>query len=229
MIKKKRYLKFHGILDNFEPYISNNNLTPLNICFIANKNTIDKFISNNTSICDICIDTDDAYELDNRKEELSEICNNTYSGHNLYAEHISELSQKAITKIVAYTLVGMVSLISVFNIFNTVSQSIMLRKREFAELKSIGMSNRQLNKMLFLEGIFYGLDGIIYGILISIVILYVMYVRIIDTKLYTFNVPWKYIGISVLVTYLEIFLAMYNSKRKIKNNNIIDEIRDENI
>lgn len=229
-----RHLRLHGILDDFEPYISNNDTISTDIYFIANENTIDKFKITNTnsgsiSMYNIYIDTDNVYELDNRKKELAELCNQTYFGYNLYEERISELSQKAVTKIVAYTLVGLVSLISVFNIFNTIAQSIMLRKREFAELKSIGMSNKQLNKMLFLEGIFYGLDSVIYGILISLVILYAIYLIMIDTKLYVFSIPCKYIGISIFVTYLVIFIAIYSAKRKIRDNNIIDEIRDENI
>ncbi len=86
-----------------------------------------------------------------------------------------------------------------------------------------------MGKMMFLEGIFYGLDSIIYGNLISIAILYVMYLFMIDTKLYYFSIPWLNIGICALITYIVIFIAITNAKRKIKNRNLIDDIKNENI
>ena len=96
-------------------------------------------------------------------------------------------------------------------------------------LKSMGMSNKGISKMFTLEGIFYGLDSIIYGVLISLVILYIMYMVMIETNIYMFKIPWLNIGISALVMYVVIFMAMSFAKRKIKKQNIIDEIRNENI
>ena len=81
---------------------------------------------------------------------------------------------------------GLISVFSVINIFSTITSSILLKKREIAELKSLGMSNKQINKMLFLEGIFYGLNAIIYGVIISLIILYLMYLFMENTKLYLF-------------------------------------------
>ena len=51
----------------------------------------------------------------------------------------------------------------------------------------------------------------------------------IETNIYMFKIPWLNIGISALVMYVVIFMAMSFAKRKIKKQNIIDEIRNENI
>ncbi len=126
-------------------------------------------------------------------------------------------------------LYGLISLFSVVNIFNIITSSILLRKREIAELKSLGMSNKQINKMLYFECVFYGLDAIVYGTLISLVILYIMYLAMIDTKLYLFSIPFANILISVMVVYIVIFISMKIAKRKIYKGNIIDEIKEENI
>lgn len=93
----------------------------------------------------------------------------------------------------------------------------------------MGMSEKQINKMTILEGIFYGLDAIIYGVIISITILYVVYLLLINTKLYPFEVSYTDIAITIGVVYLTIFIAMTNARRKLKKQNIVEEIREENI
>ncbi|MCI8393658.1 MAG: FtsX-like permease family protein [Clostridia bacterium] len=151
------------------------------------------------------------------------------TGINTYKEKMSNESQEMIKPIIAYSFVVFISVISILNIFNTILSSIYSRKREIAMLKSMGMSNKGISKMFTLEGIFYGLDSIIYGVLISLVILYIMYMVMIETNIYMFKIPWLNIGISALVMYVVIFMAMSFAKRKIKKQNIIDEIRNENI
>lgn len=70
--------------------------------------------------------------------------------------------ENKITQLVINTFMGLIAIISAINIFNVVSSSIILRKRDFAVLKSMGMNNKQTNKMLLIEGIFYGLDSLFF-------------------------------------------------------------------
>ena len=126
-------------------------------------------------------------------------------------------------------LYGLISLFSVVNIFNVITSSIELRKRDFAELKSLGMSEKQINKMLLLEGFFYGIDAIIYGALISLVILYIMYLIMTDTTVYAFKFPILNMLLAIIAVYLVIFIAMFFAKKKIKKDNIVEVIRNENI
>lgn len=123
----------------------------------------------------------------------------------------------------------MIAISSILNIFNTISSSIILRKREFAILKSIGISEKQTNKMMLLEAIFYGIDAIVYGIIISIAILYIVYLTLINTNLYSFEVPLISIILVIVTVYVSIFVAIMNTRRKLKKKNIIEEIREENI
>ena len=123
----------------------------------------------------------------------------------------------------------MIAISSILNIFNTISSSIILRKREFAILKSIGISEKQTNKMMLLEAIFYGIDAIVYGVIISIAILYIVYLILINTNLYSFEVPLISIILVIVTVYVSIFVAIVNTRRKLKKKNIIEEIRVENI
>ena len=126
-------------------------------------------------------------------------------------------------------LCGLISLFSIVNIFNVITSSIELRKRDLAELKSLGMSEKQLNKMLFLEGIFYGIDSIVYGALISVVILYLMYFIMTDMTVYAYKFPILNMLLAIVVVYLVIFTAMFFAKKKIAKNNIVEVIKNENI
>lgn len=126
-------------------------------------------------------------------------------------------------------IIGLISLISAINIFNIIYSNIILRKREFAILRGIGMSQKQISKMLSIEGIFYGAKACIYGMVISLLILVIMYYNIEDYNYYKLSIPWGNIGLCIIAAYSIIFFATWYAKRKIRTNNIIDEIRNENI
>ena len=173
--------------------------------------------------------TDEAVEeIEKMNKENSE--NQLMVLFNFYDMRSAWEYQGYIKKAVVYSFLGFVILFSIVNIYNTILTSISLRKREIAILKSMGMSKKQLNKMLFLESLFYGLDSTIYGSLISFAILYIRYfISETNKQIYGFNMPWMYLIISIFVLYTVILIATKSGKKKLKNQNIIDEIRDENI
>ena len=72
-------------------------------------------------------------------------------------------SSMLMIEILLYGFVLVVSLIGSVNIVNTLTTNIILRKREFATLKSIGLTQKGLKKMIVLEGLLYGIVGAVYG------------------------------------------------------------------
>ncbi len=233
--------KIVGIVDNFEPLINDN--SRINVLLSKDRiNTedaeLDEYGMSALENYNVWIESNNSEKMDIKISEYNNLMilqgkpiingkNNMETSE--YSWKIEEVSRRMLVKIPIYIFVGMVTLLSVLNIFNTIHNSIILRKREFAELKSLGMSNAQLNKMLFLECIFYGIDSIIYGVLISMVILYVMYIAMVDTEIYIFDIHLKQIAICIIITYFTIFSAMYIAKKKVSNGNIIEEIKNENI
>lgn len=165
--------------------------------------------------------------LKNIVKEFSKEETEAFSYINDFNEEIR--NSNLIEEAVLYSFIIIISLLSVVNIFNTIYSSIILRRRELAVLKSMGMSNKQIKKMLLFESIFYGLDALIYGILISIVILYILYILKIQTNIYAFIIPWKKFIICFLATYITIFASMLLAKIKVDKQNIIDSIKKENI
>lgn len=134
-----------------------------------------------------------------------------------------------IMKIFSYGFITLITLISIANIFNTISTSIALRKREFAVLKSIGMTPTSFNKMIYFESIFYGLKALLYGLPASILIMYGIHRMTQNSFSYSIVLPWGLILFVIMVVFLIVAAAMLYSVSKVKNENIIDALKQENI
>lgn len=167
------------------------------------------------------------------ESELKQI-ESRYTSGNIYIENIKEQVQqqrnlKLIINIFLYGFIALISAIGIANIFNTISTNIILRKREFAMLKSIGMTEKGFKKMLDLECFFYGTKALLFGLPIGILICYFINKGFGNLVEFAFNLPWSSIIISIVSVYLVVFITMLYSSSKIKKENIIDVLRDENI
>ena len=224
----EKTFKIAGIIEDFNPYIlsvTTNTLSNPSIIQIVNENNIkeDDYIY-------LALDT---YKLSDIQSKSGEIAN--IAGASLNVSKAQNMAQslkvqKTITNIIINCFVVLLTLVSFVNIFNTISSSILLRKKDFAVLKSLGMDENKLNKMMFIEGILYGIDSLFYGIVISIAILFVTYPNMnVDMNLFPFTIPWLNISFCIIVVYIIIFFSIKRAKSKFVNKNIIDEIRQKNI
>ena len=157
---------------------------------------------------------------------------------NIVIVDVTRISQNfkllaEISQILIYGFIIVLSLIGVTNIFNVVSSNMKLRKSDFATLKSIGITNKEFNKMIVYESMIYSLKSLIIGIVISLGISYLMYKAIsgqlskADKVFY--QLPYQGIIISILVVFVIILVTMRYSIKKIDEDNIIETIRNENI
>ncbi len=172
------------------------------------------------------IETPDPAGIQEALEELTT--------HEMYVYNVSEDKEKfeqmiLIMSIFTYGFITLISLISIANIFNTISTSIMLRKREFAMLRSVGMTPKGFNKMVNYESGFYGIKALLYGLPLSFGVMFLIYRSMGETFEYGFTVPWKSIIIAVVAIFIIVGSSMLYSTRKIKNENIIDALKQENI
>ena len=134
-----------------------------------------------------------------------------------------------IIQIFLYGFIVLISAVGISNVFNTISTNIALRKREFANLKSVGMTEKGFKKMLNLECIFYGTKSLLYGLPISMIICYLMNKSFNYQSYMLFNIPWLGIVISIIAVYLVVYITMIYSRNQIKKENIVDVLRNDNI
>ncbi len=157
---------------------------------------------------------------------------------SLNVTDISEIvkQQKTIVLIFSIFLYGFISvitLIGITNIFNTITTNMMLRSREFAILKSTGMTDKEFINMIRLESLFYGLKSLSYGLFFGVGLSYSMYKSVsasdLNNLLLSCVPPYKSIIISIIFVFLIVNLIMRYSLSKINKQNIIETIRNENI
>ncbi|MED3795426.1 ABC transporter permease [Niallia alba] len=163
------------------------------------------------------------------QEELEDLKTGSMYIYNVEMDRKQSEQMIIIMSVFMYGFISLISLISIANIFNTISTSISLRKREFAMLRSVGMTPTGFNKMIYFESIFYGIKALMYGIPISIGVIAALYWSISNTFEYGFELPWLSILFVVIAIFIIVAAAMLYSVSKIKKENIIDGLKQENI
>ena len=195
---------------------------------VVNKKLYDSISDNATDFTQFNIISDNTNNIDKLTKELDKYSNVNYT-------NIKEAMKQAnnlilVVKILMYGFISLVTLIGVTSVFNTISTSMALRKREFAVLRSIGLTNRGFNKILFFESLFFGMKSLIFAIPVSIGITVLIHYALADmVSISTIIIPWKYIIISIVSVFVIVLLTMMYSTSKIKKHNIIEQIREENI
>lgn len=134
-----------------------------------------------------------------------------------------------IIRVFAYGFIVLISLIAAANVFNTISTNISLRRREFAMLKSVGMTQKGFRRMMNYECLLYGSKALLLGLPVSCGITYLIYRAVTTAYETSFHLPWAAIGIAVLSVFLVVFATMMYSMSKIKKDNPIDALKNENL
>lgn len=135
-----------------------------------------------------------------------------------------------IVGIFVYGFIGVISLIGMTNIFNTISTNMQLRSKEFASLKSIGMTKKEFNRMIRLESLMYGIKSLIIGIPLGVLGVFAIFSAFSNGNVpMSFVFPWKAILISIAAVFIVVWLIMKYSISKVNKQNIIETIRNDNI
>ena len=183
--------------------------------------------------------TDDAYFFFTGKDHavLADNLTNILDEHGLPSENLFDAADNEetnrnmifIINVFAYGFIVLISLIAAANVFNTISTGIKLRRREFAMLKSVGMTQKGFRKMMNYECLMYGTKSLMWGLPAAIGVTYLIY-RSIDSGYSTsFYVPWISMVVAVFSVFAVVFATMLYSMNKLKNDNTIDSLRNENL
>lgn len=210
-----------GLVSNIMPYGFENVYSNGGYIVLNNKyfNNIDYYGS------DLMIDSSDTEQLTNNILNIDSELNY----YDMDEEAKAEKSIVIVISIFLYGFIGVITLIGVTNIFNTITSNMELRQKEFAMLKSVGMTKKEFNHMINLETLFYSSKSLIYGSILGIIGSYFVHRAFagkIDTQ---FVLPYKAILICILFVFIVVYMIMKYSMNKINKQNIIETIRKENI
>lgn len=134
-----------------------------------------------------------------------------------------------VISIFLYGFITVITLIGVTNIFNTITTNMELRQKEFAMLKSIGMTKKEFNRMINLETLFYSTKSLVIGIVLGILGSFGIYKAFATAFDNGFKIPLTPIIISIVAVFILVFFIMKFSLKKINKQNIIETIRNDNI
>lgn len=163
-------------------------------------------------------------------EENPEYSQISFYVSNLDKQMRDEKSLFTLLGVFAYGLIVVIALIGITNIINTLSTGMELRSREFATLRSIGMTDKQFVGMVRLESVFISVKALVIGVPLGILISYLLCVmmnRMDDAIIY--EPPYKAIILCILVVIMLIYAIMKLSMMKLRHNNIIETIKNENL
>lgn len=153
---------------------------------------------------------------------------------DLNVSNVAELAKQLKTMILIFSIfiygfIIVVTLIGVTSVFNTINSNMELRRREFATLKSIGMTKREFNNMILLEAVFYSFKSLFFGIILGIGGSYLVYNAFTHQMDFGYLLPTKAIIISIIFIILLVYTIMKYSISRINKENIIETIRKENV
>ena len=181
--------------------------------------------------CDITLyaNTSNHTSLTNRIESMEGADDSIYIYD--YEEIVRQFNAvMLIVGIFIYGFIGVISLIGMTNIFNTISTNMQLRSKEFASLKSIGMTKKEFNRMIRLESLMYGIKSLLIGIPLGVLGVFAIFSAFSNGNVpMSFVFPWKAILISIAVVFVAVWLIMKYSISKVNKQNIIETIRNDNI
>lgn len=190
-------------------------------------NVIEKGLEPNDVRLAMCIETDEHKEV---AENLTTLLNENDFGGNYVSDNVDALETMNtvifIIQVFVYGFITLISLITIANIINTISANIALRRKEFAMLKSVGTTPKGFSKMVSLESVFYALKAVIFGVPISVLISVVLNKMLGESSIpYHFDIK-LYLSV-IIIVFVLISITMIYSVRKLKDDNIIEALKED--
>jgi putative ABC transport system permease protein len=166
------------------------------------------------------------------EKQVKEICENYFSKEDYYVESQLgvEESQQKLYKAVEMMDMGIAvlfAIIGISNAFSSVTGNLRMRRREFAMLRSVGLDRKGLNKILFLEGLFFAAGPVAAAVPILAVI-YGIFLWMLDVSFSHFLeiLPWGELLIYFLSVLAVMGIAYYIGAKAIQHDSVAEALRD---
>jgi putative ABC transport system permease protein len=130
-------------------------------------------------------------------------------------------------KIFVYSFLTIIGVIGSLNIVNTVQTNLLLRRREIGLLQAVGMTMRQVRKMATAEGVWFGVIGSFWGLLLGVGISYFLYVQMSGIEGTPFVFPWVGAAIACVFALGVGLFSVQGPLRRMSKANLIEELRED--
>ena len=147
--------------------------------------------------------------------------------YDIEVEKEAQMSVARLMMVLVYGFVGMLTLIGLTNVISTISANVRSRSREFAVLKSVGMTGGGLNRMLNLESILCSLKSLVIGVPLGIIGSYLSYIALDMPTEFAYELPWLPIVQCTLGVFVITWVIMRYAAARLRGGNIVETIREE--
>ncbi|RBP66053.1 ABC-type lipoprotein release transport system permease subunit [Alkalibaculum bacchi] len=137
-------------------------------------------------------------------------------------------SALAVTSGASYAFLGILGVICVMNMINTMIHSVHVRKKEIGMMQAIGMTDRQLVKMLHQEGLFYTMGTLVLSLGLGSILGYPVFLWARNNGMFNIS-DYHYpimaaVIVSVVMIFIQLILAAILGK-SVRKKSLIDKIR----
>ena len=134
-----------------------------------------------------------------------------------------------VINVFSYGFITLISLICVANVFNTISTNVAVRRRDFAMLRSVGMTQGGIYRMMGYECLLYGVRALLIGLPLSAGVAWLISRAAREIGSGGFRMPWGSVAVAVICVFLVVFVSMLYAVSKIRRDNPVETLKEENI
>ena len=124
-----------------------------------------------------------------------------------------------------YGFLAVIVLIAVFHVINTIALSVSSRMNQYGAFRAIGLSVRQLKRMIRTEACTYTVAGCAAGAILGLAFHNLLFQMLIGSKWGdTWTIPWTELGVILLIMMLSVIAAVHGPIKKIRKMSVVDTI-----
>lgn len=149
-----------------------------------------------------------------------------YSFNDYIEQRDSNQMTATVVNVFCLLFAVILALIAMANVFNTVTNSLILRRREFAVMKSVGLSNRQFRAMVAEECVAWCVRGLVPGVLLSLFVSFLLW-QVISGSMtgLPFTLPWNYVALAAAMTVVAVGASVAYGMHRCRADNVVEALR----
>lgn len=169
------------------------------------------------------------FENNASSEDVKAIESIFSNGGVIFSDSLSQIQQQRnlyhTFAILVYGFLSIIVAITIFHIMNTISMGAATKMKEYGAMRAIGMSNRQLVKIIIAEAGTYAINGVIWGCIIGLPMHWIIYVSLITNIWRTaWSVPFIPLILIIAIVLSASLLAVREPAKRLQRMSIVENI-----
>ena len=174
---------------------------------------------------DDLVDAAGTFFHDEAPFEVAFLAMNDYAG-----DAASNQTLAMVVNVFCLLFTVILALIAMANVFNTVTNGLILRRREFAVMRSVGLSNRQFRAMIVDECVAWCARGLVPGVLLSLAVSWLLWSAVSGSLSgLPFAVPWAYVALAFAMTAVAVGISVAYGMHRCKADNVVEALRMDSV